>query len=62
MGCILKNDNYDIKFIHPVKFHGDESKTNREKLENEIIPYSIVHKMLENAVKGISRFFTSGSI
>jgi hypothetical protein len=37
---VWKNYNYDIKFIHPVKFHGDEAKTNREKLENKIIPYS----------------------
>jgi hypothetical protein len=34
------NYNYDIKFIHPVKFLGDVAKPNREKLENDIIPYS----------------------
>jgi hypothetical protein len=37
---VWKNYNYDIKFIHPVKFHGDVAKTNREKLRNDIIPYS----------------------
>ena len=37
---VWKNYNYDINFIHPVKFHGDIAKTNREKLKNDIIPYS----------------------
>ena len=34
------NYNYDIKFIHPVKFHGDIAKANRQKMTNEIIPHS----------------------
>ena len=37
---VWKNYDYDINFIHPVKFHGRVAKTNREKLENDIIPYS----------------------
>ena len=32
--------NYDIKFIHPVKFHGNVTKANKEKMRNEIIPHS----------------------
>ena len=37
---VWKNYNYDISFIHPVKFHGNVAKNNREKLKNDIIPYS----------------------
>ena len=37
---VWKNYNYDIKFIHPVKFHGDVAKTNRKKLKDDIIPFS----------------------
>ena len=32
--------NYDVKFIHPVKFHGDIAKPNRDKLKDDLIPYS----------------------
>ena len=32
--------NYDIKFIHPVKFHGNITRANKEKMTNEIIPHS----------------------
>jgi hypothetical protein len=34
------NYDYDMKFIHPVKFHGHVAKKNRQKLTNDIIPYS----------------------
>ena len=37
---VWQNYKYDITFIHPVKFHGDIAKTNREKFKNDIIPYS----------------------
>ncbi len=37
---VWENYKYDINFIHPVKFHGDVAKTNKEKLKNDIIPYS----------------------
>ena len=37
---IWESYTYDMNFIHPVKFHGDIAKRNREKLKNDIIPYS----------------------
>lgn len=37
---VWKNYNYDIKFIHPVKFHGRMAKSNRDVLANVIVPYS----------------------
>ena len=37
---ISKHYNYEINFMHPVKYHGDVAKTNRERLKNDIIPYS----------------------
>ncbi len=37
---VWENYKYDIYFTHPVKFHGDKAKEIRQKLRNEIIPYS----------------------
>jgi hypothetical protein len=37
---VWESYNYDLEFIHPVKFHGDIAKMNREKLKNDVIPYS----------------------
>ncbi len=37
---VWKLYNYHISFIHPVKYHGDAAKNNRERLKNDIIPYS----------------------
>ena len=37
---IWESYTYDMNFIHLVKFHGDIAKRNRDKLKNDIIPYS----------------------
>ncbi|CAB4026862.1 Hypothetical predicted protein [Paramuricea clavata] len=37
---VWESYNYDVKFIHPVKFHGDIAKPNRDKLKDDLIPYS----------------------
>lgn len=37
---VWKEYNPDLKFIHPVKFHGDIARKNREKLKGDIMNYS----------------------
>ena len=37
---IWESYTYDLNFIHPVKYHGEKSRRNREMLRNNIIPYS----------------------
>ena len=37
---VWENYNFDIYFMHPVKFHGEVAKTSRENLKKFVIPYS----------------------
>ncbi|XP_046861748.1 uncharacterized protein LOC124455038 isoform X3 [Xenia sp. Carnegie-2017] len=37
---VWENYNFDLYFIHPVKFHGEVAKTSQENLKKIVIPYS----------------------